>query len=179
MLSKYENGIHEPSAGTVYCLANIFGISPEYITCKTDIPNDSDTVDTNAETASLITVYARFNPCDGGEIEAGTVEFIPSGWLAGGHEFFGLRIKGSELAPRYYDGDIVIIERRSKVPGDRVGLVTIGAGNAFLCHVVRKRNGKAIIPLNRKWKEKFYTTEQLEESDVRIIGSAVQVRRME
>ena len=96
-----------------------------------------------------------------------------------GHEFFGLRISGSELAPRYYDGDIVIFERRSKVPGDRVGLVSIGKGDAFLCHIVRKRTGKSIIPLDRKLKEMFYTTEQLEQSEIHIIGSAVQVRRME
>ncbi|MBQ4231329.1 MAG: hypothetical protein II671_07245, partial [Salinivirgaceae bacterium] len=73
----------------------------------------------------------------------------------------------------------VIFERRSKITGDRIGLVSIGSGDAFLCHIVRKRNGKAIIPIDRRIKETFYTTEQLEESGIHIIGVAVQLRRFE
>ena len=179
MISKYENGIHEPSAGTLYCLSNIFGVSANYLSCKTDLPNESDLSPELSDTGHVIRIYSRYSMGDGGDIEKGTVEIIPSGWLIGGHEFFGLRISGSDLAPRYYDGDIVIFERRSKVPGDRVGLVSIGKGDAFLCHIVRKRTGKAIIPLDRKIKEMFFTTEQLEQSEIHILGSAVQVRRME
>ena len=179
MISKYENGIHVPSAGTVHCLSNIFGVSADYLMGKTDEPNEESDSSMPVETGHGIRVYSRFNPADGGEIEIGSVEFIPSGWLAGGHEFFGLRISGSDLAPRYYDGDIVIFEQRSKVPGDRVGLVSIGGKDAFLCHIVRKRTGKAIIPIDRRLKEMFFTTEQLEEDHIHIIGAAVQVRRME
>lgn len=179
MISKYENGIHEPSAGTLYCMSQIFGVSANYLSCRTDLANESGLSPEGSDTGHILTVYSRYNISNGGEIEKGTVEIIPAGWLVGGHEFFGLRISGSELAPRYYDGDIVIFERRSKVPGDRVGLVSIGKGDAFLCHIVRKRTGKSIIPLDRKLKEMFYTTEQLEQSEIHIIGSAVQVRRME
>ena len=179
MISKYENGIHEPSAGTIQCLSNIFGVSASYLMCKTDVPNDEVYCEESADTGHMIKIYSRYNPIDGGELEKGSVEFIPSSWIAGGHEFFGLRINGSELAPRYYDGDVIIFERRSKVPSDSVGLISMGKNDAFLCHIVRKRNGKAIIPLDRRIKETFYTTEQLEESDVHIIGVAIQVRRME
>ena len=179
MISKYENGIHEPSAGTIHCLSGIFGVTADYLMCKTDVPNDAAFTSELLDTGYCIRIYSRYNPTDGGQIEKGAVEIIPSSWIAGGHEFFGLRISGSELAPRYYEGDIVIFERRSKVPGDRVALVSIGGNDAFLCHIVRKRNGKEIIPLNRRIREKFFTTEQLEESDIHILGTAVQVRRME
>ena len=179
MISKYENGIHEPSAGTIHCLSLIFGVSAGYLMCKSDVPNNDDLSEESAETGHMIRIYSRYNPIDGGEVEKGSVEFIPSSWIAGGHEFFGLRINGSELAPRYYDGDVIIFERRSKVPNDRVGLISMGKSDAFLCHIVRKRNGKAIIPLDRKIKETFYTTEQVQESDDNINGAAIQVRRME
>ena len=179
MISKYENGIHEPSAGTIYCLSHIFGVSAEYLTCRTDLPDDGKPLEQQDQTGHLIKVYLRYNPSDGGEIEKEPSEFIPSSWLTGGHEFFGLRITGSELAPRYYEGDVVIFERRSKAPNDRIALISMGGGDAFLCHIVRKRNGKAIIPLDRRRKEAFYTTGQLEESGVHIIGVAIQVRRME
>lgn len=179
MISKYENGVHEPSAGTIHCLSLIFGVSADYLMCRSDNPHESDASGGASETGTKIRIYSRYNPSDGGETEQGSVEFIPSSWLVGGHEFFGLRITGSELAPRYYEGDVVIFERRSKAPNDRIALISMGGGDAFLCHIVRKRNGKAIIPLDRRRKEAFYTTGQLEESGVHIIGVAIQVRRME
>ena len=30
MISKYENGVHEPSAGTIHCLSLIFGVSADF-----------------------------------------------------------------------------------------------------------------------------------------------------
>lgn len=179
MISKYENGIHEPSAGTIHCLSLIFGVSADYLMCRTNVPNEDNNSSEPADTGQMIKIYLRYNPTDGGDVEKGSVELIPSSWVAGGHEFFGLRISGSEFAPRYYDGDVVIFERKSKVPGDRVSLVSTGKSDAFLCHIVRKRNGKSVIPLDRRLKEMFFTTEQLESSDVHILGVAIQVRRME
>lgn len=179
MISKYENGIHEPSAAMIFCLSNIFGVSADYLTCRTDAQNEHDLSSELYDTGHIINIYSRYNRFDGGNTEKGAVEIIPSSWLTGGHEFFGLRIRGSEFAPRYYEGDVVIFERKSKIPGDRVGLLSIGTGDAFLCYIVRKRNGKAIIPLDRRMKEMFFTTEQLEADDIHIIGVAVQVRRME
>ena len=179
MISKYENGIHEPSAGTLHCLSLVLGVSLDYLMCKTDEPDNAHSLSERNHSGFEIEVFNRYNPTDGGEIDHDAVELIPSVWLVGGHEYFGLRITGSEFAPRYYDGDIVIFERRGKVQRDRVGLVSIGDGDAFPCYIVRKRNGKSVIPLDRRLKELFFTTEQLAESDIHILGAAVQVRRME
>ena len=179
MISKYENGVHEPPAVTLYCLSVIFGVSVDYLTCRTDLPVEPGQTSGKDENGRRITVYSRYNPTDGGTVDNDAVECIPSGWLSGGHEFFGMKITGSELAPRYFNGDIVIFERKCKVPAGRTGLVSIGGGDAFLCRIVRKRNGKLIIPVNRKMKEMYFSTEQLEESDFRVIGTAVQLRREE
>ncbi|MEE3405919.1 MAG: helix-turn-helix domain-containing protein [Acutalibacteraceae bacterium] len=181
MISKYENGIHEPSAGTVYCLARIFGVSADYLMCKTDemMANDWQSEPGAGNMGHSVIIYTRCNPSDGGDIEKGEYEMIPFQWTIGGHEYFGFRITGSEYAPRYYDGDVILFERRSKVQRDRVALVSINGGDAFLCHIVRKRSGKSIIPLDRRLDELYFTTEELETSDIQILGGAVQVRRME
>ena len=178
MISKYENGIHEPSAGTVYCLAKIFGISAEYITGRSDERQSSSQPEKDRE-GLVLKIYTRYNPSDGGETENGTTELIPSQWAVGGHEFFGYRVIGSDFAPRYYDGDLIVFERTGRVQRDRVGLVSIGTNDAFLCHIVRKRTGKSFIPLDRRCDELFFTTEQLEASDIQVHGAAGQVRRME
>ena len=179
MISKYENGIHEPSAGTVFCLAKVLGVSADYLMGKSDLPGPSEPEQSSERQGHVIPIYVRYNPTDGGECESGTVELVPQSWLVGGREFFGLRIRGGSLAPRYYDGDLVIFERRSKMSDSRIGLVSIANGDAFPCFILKKRSGKWIKPLDPDKKDVFYTTEQLADIPVQILGAAVQVRRME
>ncbi len=179
MISKYENGIHEPSAGTIFCLAKVLGVSADYLMGRSDMLHPSEVPQGCEQQGHIIKIYSRFNPIDGGECENGTEELIPQSWLVGGREFFGIRIQGGSLAPRYYDGDLVIFERRSKMDRDRVGIVSIADGDAFICLILKKRNGKWIKPLDPEKEDQFYTTEQLAEIPVRILGAAVQVRRME
>lgn len=178
MISKYENGIHEPSAGTLFCLARILGVSSDYILGRTEDktvpPMSEDKVG-----AYAVKVFTRYNVWDGGDIDESLHELIPLSWLVGGREFFGFRISGIGLAPRYYDGDIIIFERRKKTEHEQVGMVSIGRGDAFVCLITKKRDGKLIKRLEPGGKEKFYTTEELAEIPVHIIGAAIQVRRME
>ena len=37
-ISKYENGVHEPSASTIYCLGQVLGVSGEFLLGKTNLP---------------------------------------------------------------------------------------------------------------------------------------------
>lgn len=178
MISKYENGIHEPSAGTVFCLARILGVSSDYILGKTE--EKTMPPEPGAETkAYAVEVFTRYNPLDGGDIDKSSYELIPLSWLVGGREFFALKISGSSLAPRYYDGDVIIFEKRSKTQHEQVGIVSIGTGDAFICNIIKKRDGKVIKPLEPGKAEKFYSTEELASIPVQIIGAAIQVRRME
>ena len=179
MISKYENGVHEPSAGTIFCLAKVLGVSADYLMGRSDELHPLETQQGSDWQGHVIPVYTRYNPMDGGECETGTEELIPHSWLIGGREFFGIRIRGGTLAPRYYDGDLVIFERCSKMDRDRVGLVSVADGDAFICLILKKRCGKWIRPLDPEREDVFYTTEQLAEIPVRILGAAVQVRRME
>ncbi len=178
MISKYENGIHEPAVGTLFCLARILGVSVDYILGRTDDITGTSISYEPGGMGSVVNVYSRVNPTDGKIAPCG-IELIPREWLVGGRDFFGLRIEGGRLAPRYYDGDIVLFERRGKIARDRVALVSVGEEDAFLCYIVKKREGKLIRPLDPAHREEYFTTAELAEIPVHIIGAAVQVRRME
>ena len=58
-------------------------------------------------------------------------------------------------------------------------LVRVGSDDAILCYVIKKREGKVIRPLDPRLTEAYFTTEELASVPVRILGAAVQVRRME
>lgn len=179
MISKYENGIHEPSASTIFCLGRILGVSSDYILGKSDEMLPSAPQQGTDTQGHVIKVFTRYNPADGGDIDQKSVELVPKSWLVGGREFFGIKIHGGSFAPRYYDGDVVIFERRGKTDRDQIGIVSVANDDAFICLIVKKRDGKWIKPLDPSMEDKFYTTEELAEIPVRILGAAIQVRRME
>ena len=61
MISKYENGIHEPSAGTVFCLAKVLGVSTEYLMGKTDALQTFAAQQGADLPGRVIKVYSRYN----------------------------------------------------------------------------------------------------------------------
>ncbi|MDD6396259.1 MAG: helix-turn-helix domain-containing protein [Acutalibacteraceae bacterium] len=179
MISKYENGIHEPSASTIFCLGRILGVSSDYILGKSEEKSPEQPQQGTDVTGHAIKVFTRYNPADGGDLDETAFEIVPKSWMVGGRDFFGIRIQGGRFAPRYYDGDIVIFERRSKTNRDQIGLVSVGDEDAFICLIVKKRDGKWIKPLDPAYSDKFYTTEEISAIPVKILGAAVQIRRME
>lgn len=179
MLSKYENGIHEPSASMVYCMGLIMGVSSDYLMGKTDEKYPPRAVQGSETSAVVLNVYKSMKDFGDGEIDETVHELIPKEWLVGGKEFFGYKVGAGRYAPRYYSGDVIIFEKKVKVARDQVAIVSVGDEEAFLCTINKKREGKIIIPLDPAYDSKFYSTEELASIPVKIIGAAVQVRRSE
>ncbi len=179
MLSKYENGIHEPSASMVYCMGLIMGVSSDYLMGKTDEKYPPKAVQGDETSALVLKVYKNLKEYGVGEIDETAYELIPKNWLVGGREFFGYRVNVGRYAPRYFAGDIIIFEKKVKVAREQIAIVSVGDGDAFLCTINKKREGKIIIPLDPAYDSKFYTTEELANIPVRILGAGVQVRRSE
>ena len=179
MISKYENGIHEPSASTLYCMSRIFGVSIDYITGKTD--EKLEPVLTQGTTAEgySVRVFNSMTDFDCGEQDLETTVLIPKSWMVGGREFFAYRVSGGRFAPRYYDKDIVVFEHKIKAKKDQVALVSIAGGPAILALITKKRDGKIIAPLDPALDSSFYTTEEIATLPINIIGIAVELRRQE
>lgn len=179
MISKYENGIHEPSASTIFCLSRIFNVSSDYLMCRSDekeVPKITQGCESNAYCLKL---YTSMTDRDCGTQEFGKSIFIPTDWLTGGREYFAYVVKGGRFAPKYYDGDIIIFERKIKSKKDQPCLVSIEGGEAFLCTVTKKREGKIITPLDPAYESKFYKTEEIAKLPIKILGIAVELRRSE
>lgn len=179
MLSKYENGVHEPSATMIYCLSLILGVSTEYLLGTSDEKNPPIPTQGTDGTGYVLDVFSSMKEFGCGVRDPEITEIIPKSWLVGGREYFAYKISGGRFAPRYYAGDIVIFEKKVKVAKEQVALVSVGDSDAFLSLVTKKREGKLIIPLDPAYDERFYTTEEVASVPVRIIGVAVQVRRNE
>ena len=181
MISKYENGIHEPSAGTIFCLSKILGVSGDFILGKSDesgFPKLTQGVEAPAHCLKICRGVSGSGEWEW-EWDESQIHFIPTGWLVGGAEFFGYMIKNNRLAPRYYSGDLIIFERKIKSGREQTALVKISDEEAFLCHINKKRDGKWIEPLDPTMQSKFYTTAEISSTPVKILGVAIELRRSE
>lgn len=179
MLSKYENGIHEPSATMIYCLALIMGVSSDYLKCKTDEKDCAETLQGSESSGYVLRVFKSMTDYNKGVIDESAVEFIPKSWLVGGKEFFGYRVGVGRYAPRYYTGDVIIFEKKTKIAKGQPAIVSIAGEEAILCFVDKKREGKVFTPVDPAFDSKFYSTEDIANLPIKIIGAAVQTRRSE
>lgn len=179
MISKYENGIHEPSASTIYCMSRIFGVSIDYITGKSEEKFELQPEQGLDVTGYKVKVFDSLTDYDCGEQYDKATVIIPKEWLVGGREFFAYRVNGGRFAPRYFDQDIVVFEHKIKAKKDQVALVSIGGQKAILAFITKKRDGKIVRPLDPAFDEQFYTTEEIASLPVNIIGIALELRRQE
>ena len=179
MISKYENGIHEPSASTIYCLSKILGVSSDYILGKSEQMCEP-TPEQGIETMGFsIKVFKSMTDFDNGVQDESVTEMIPKNWMLGGREYFAYRVPNGRLAPKYFAGDIIVFERKSKPKKDQTCIVSINGGEAFLANVTNKREGKDIRPLDPILEGAYYTTNEIAEQNIKILGIAVEMRRSE
>lgn len=179
MISKYENGIHEPSAATLYCLSCIFNVTQDYLLGKSDEKLPPAPAQGTETTGYCVKLYKSMTDRDEGVLDESETVLIPTSWLVGGQEFFAFRVSGGRFAPRYYDGDIIIFERKIKTKKDQAALVSVDGGEAFLCFITKKREGKIITPIDPAYDAAFYSTEEIANRPVKILGVSVQLRRQE
>lgn len=97
--------------------------------------------------------------------------------LAKTGEYFGLRIKGDSMEPELRSGDVAIVRQQEDVESGQTAIVIINGDEATCKKVEKYDNGIMLVPLNKKYEEKFYSNEDIEKLPVRIIGRVVQSRR--
>ena len=107
---------------------------------------------------------------------------IPQEWTKGGKNFFGLKVSGDSMYPKYQTNDIVIfehIEDLSLVNGKDCAVMVNGYDATFK-NVRLNTNGIQLIPLNINnsdgYEPTFYDAEDIQKLPVRIVGIAREKR---
>ena len=169
-LSEWKRDIHEPRKETIEKLAAYFNVPLSYFYGNVGASLlESETVKIKV----LGTVPAGV-PIEAVEDVIGEEEISMK--LAETGEFFGLRIKGDSMEPRIFHGDTVIVRQQDDVNNGDVAIVMVNGSDATCKKIEKHDNGIMLVPLNRKYEEKFYTNEDIEKLPVRIIGKVVELR---
>ncbi|MBO7669699.1 MAG: helix-turn-helix domain-containing protein [Oscillospiraceae bacterium] len=171
-VSEWYHGKKFPRVDAMQRLADFLGVTMSELT---SVEDDAMSRSTAIRVPVLGTIPAGV-PLEAIE-EVLDWEEIPISWGRGGKEFFALKISGDSMAPRYEPGDVIICRRQEKCESGQDAVVMVNSDDATFKRVRVSDAGIALQPLNPAYDPLFFTTRQVEELPVRIIGVAVEIRR--
>ena len=168
-VSQWERGVTTPSPDMLVKLANLYGVTVDYILNNRDdtIPNDLRRVPVLGEVAAGLPMMAEENIVDYEEIDPA---------MATSGELFGLRIKGSSMEPRIKEGDVVIVRKQEDVDTGDVAVVLVNGDSATVKRFRRSQKNIYLIPENEDYAPIHLTTDDFESGDARILGIAQEVK---
>jgi len=166
-ISKYENGIHEPNASTIFCIAQIIGISVDYLMGKTDI-DYSSVLDKIEETKS-----ARQNSTDGEAGEDNALLEIPSN--------YSFDMIDNSMSPHYKIGDVLIVRSGLPVIDGHCYLIQHKKNKPMIRQIIIGENSWVLKTENRAFDATTVplTEDQKIPTGVNVIGQVIEYRRSE
>lgn len=177
-LFNLEKGRRRINEHKIKVLADALGTTYAYLTDETDDPSSPfERVDPvkikvfgDVAAGTPIEQIDNFDPD-----EASSFEEINERTARQG-EFFALRIKGDSMLPDMRTGDVVICKIQETA--DDGDIVVVGVADEATCKKLKKTpKGILLMPLNSAYEPMFYSNDQIDEYNIRILGKVVEVRR--
>lgn len=190
-LSMIENGKRNVTPALLRNLAKVY--NADYIDLYEkagylDLA-EKERIQENAVNSAVVLVY--------GKIPAGIpmemiedildTEEISADMLKGGNQYFGLRVDGHSMEPKYLDGDTIILEKVEDCESGQDCVVMVNGWDGTFKKVIKDEENKTITlqPINTSLDEegkplyeaKKYTEEEIKKLPVKIIGKVVEIRR--
>ena len=103
-------------------------------------------------------------------------EELSADMVKDGAEYFALKIKGDSMAPRINTGDVVIVRKQEDVDSGQLAIVCINGDLATCKRIIKHEGGIMLQPLNQSYQPVFYSSSQIEDLPVTILGRVVELR---
>lgn len=103
---------------------------------------------------------------------------IPKQWTNGGKKFYGLKISGDSMFPKYSENDIVIFEQNDDIEAYKnkdVAVMINGTESTFKKILVNEQ-GIVLQPYNMAYEIMMFSKEQVEQLPIKIVGIAREKR---
>lgn len=165
-LSSWENGKYEPDINQLRELSKIFDTSIDYIVGNSPAGRPVPVLGTIPAGVPLEAIEDILD-----------YEELPESMFSGGREYFALKIKGDSMMPRYEDGDVVILRQQDSCESGQDCAVLVNGNDATFKRVRMNEKTLTLQPLNPAYEPMVYTTKEVAELPVRILGVAVEIRR--
>lgn len=176
-ISRWENGVREPSNSNLSAYAKYFNVSLDWLLGLNADSNDDEkeSLIRGVKIPVLGTIVAGL-PITAVE-NIIDYEEIPQEMAKTG-EYFALVVKGSSMEPKIYEGDVVIVKKQSTVDNGDIAIVLVNGNEATIKQIQRSQSGITLVGFNvAVYPPHIYTNEEIEDLPVNVIGKAVEVRR--
>lgn len=182
-ISRIENGEIETTIDNALKIANVLKVNIEDLITK-DLTFDNGTlIDVDCETIQ-IPVLGTIKAGIAIEAQEDILEYvdIPKDWVKGGKTFYGLKISGDSMFPKYNESDIVIFEHTEDyvLAQNKDCAVMVNGFDATFKNVTITEMGLTLVPLNLNnsdnYQPTFYSKEQIATLPVKIVGIAREKR---
>jgi repressor LexA len=103
---------------------------------------------------------------------------IPKIWTRGGKKFYGLKISGDSMFPKYNEDDIVIFEQNDDTTlyhGKDVAIMINGTESTFKKLLVNEQ-GIVLQPYNTGYDIMMFSKEDVEQLPIKVVGIAREKR---
>jgi len=171
---RYENGERTPPPGIIARLAEIFGVTSDYLLGRNGKKNeDVSTVPGFFPINNFIRipVYGVIRAGDPIYAEENIIGYVslPEEELKG-NNYFGLKVIGDSMKDAgIFDGSTVIVRRQSVVDNGRITVVLLKeTGEATVKKFYRKNGSIILKPENSNYEPQIYKPK-----DVMILGEVV------
>lgn len=182
-ISRIENGEIETTIDNAMKIAKVLCVNIEDLITK-DLSFDNGTlIDVDYDTIQ-IPVLGTIKAGIAIEAQQDILEYvdIPKDWIKGGKSYYGLKISGDSMFPKYNENDIVIFEHTEDyiLANNKDCAVMVNGFDATFKNVTITESGITLVPFNLNnsdgYKPTFYNKEQIENLPVRIVGIAREKR---
>lgn len=187
MLFKYENNLARMKNRVFQDICFALGLEPSAVWEEINSSFLSNLKFDNAELVNVdsniikIPVYGTIKAGIPIESQTNIIDYvdIPKDWTRGGKKFYGLKISGDSMSPKYNENDIVIFEQNNdkELYNGKDCAVMINGSESTFKKVLINEQGIALQPYNLGFYDvMMFSKKQVEELPVKVVGIAREKR---
>ncbi len=166
-VSQWENNRTAPDSESVIVLSRVLGVSADVI-----LGNSSQ------ENKVLVPVlgYVKAGvPTQAVEDIIGYEEI--GGELAGRGKYFGLKINGDSMFPLFHPDDTVIVRCQPDAESGDIAVVHVNNEEAVVKKLIKKDTSILLVSENSAYEPMVFSSEDVVNLPVTVIGKVVELRR--
>lgn len=91
-------------------------------------------------------------------------------------DYFGLKVKGDSMEPRILNGDTLIVRKQPTADSGQTVVVLVNGDEGCVKKLKWTDSGMMLISNNTSYDPMFFTSDEIENLPVRIVGRVVEVR---
>lgn len=171
----WETGKNNPDNETLLKLANYFGVSVDYLLGAESTPGTYTKPYLRIPVYGTIPAGVPTDMIDESYIE--NYEDIDANLTKGNKQYFGLKVKGDSMSPNFLNSDILILRKQDTCESGQYCAVSINHTECTFKKVILKQNGITLQPINPSFEPMFFTSKEIEELPITILGVVVELRR--